>query len=121
MERKRSAVCANASRPTKPVGNFVLSPQALDDLDAIWLYIAEDRPDAADRVIAAAYRACGRLAEHPELGPVRRFPGNEPADIRFFPLPGSPNYLVFYRVTPGAVEILRVLHGAQDIDELFGQ
>ncbi len=56
--------------------NCVLSPQALDDLGAIWLYIAHDSPDAADRVIDAAYRTCKRLARHPELGPVRAFPGN---------------------------------------------
>jgi toxin ParE1/3/4 len=84
------------------------------------LHIAEARADAADRVIAATYRVCKRLAEHPKLGPVRQFPGNEPADIRFFPITEFPNYLVFYRFEKGGVEILRVLHGAQDIDQLFG-
>jgi len=47
--------------------------------------------------------------DHPELGPVRRFPSNVPTDIRFFPIPDFPNYLMFYRATSGVVEILRVL------------
>jgi len=29
---------------------FELTPQATDDLDAIWRFIAEDNLDAADRV-----------------------------------------------------------------------
>ena len=29
------------------------------------------------------------------------------------------DYLIFYRVTAEAVEILRVLHGARDIDRLL--
>lgn len=28
-------------------------------------------------------------------------------------------YIIFYHVFPGAIEIVRVLHGARDIDSLF--
>ena len=101
------------------MGNFVLSPQALEDLDIIWLHIAHDNPDAADRVIEAAYRICKSLAEHPELGPVRQFPGNIPAGIRFFVIPDFPNYIIFYRAADDGVEIVRILHGAKNIDDIF--
>lgn len=30
---------------------LVISPKALNDLDELWLYIAQDDPVAADRVI----------------------------------------------------------------------
>lgn len=30
------------------------------------------------------------------------------------------DYLIFYRIEPDAVEILRILHGARDLDELIG-
>jgi toxin ParE1/3/4 len=101
------------------VGKFVLSPQAFDDLDVVWLYIAQGNPEAADRVVEAAYRVCKQLAQHPELGPLRRFPGNDPADIRFFIIPEFPNYLLLYRTTANGVQILRVLQGAQNIDAMF--
>jgi plasmid stabilization system protein ParE len=42
------------------------------NLDTIWTYIARDNPEVADRVIKAAYGVCRNLAEHPELGPLRR-------------------------------------------------
>jgi toxin ParE1/3/4 len=102
------------------VGKYFLSSEALDDLDAIWGHIAEDNPEAADRVVDSAYRACANLAVHPQLGPLRRFPDNDPPDVRFFVLMDFPNYMIFYRIVPDGVEIVRVLHGAQDIDELFG-
>jgi len=102
------------------VGRFVLSPEALDDLDLIWLQIAGDNPLVADQVIESAHRICKLLAEHPELGPTRTFPGGVPADIRFFVITDFPNYLIFYRTSSSGVEIVRVLHGARDIDSLFG-
>jgi plasmid stabilization system protein ParE len=101
------------------VGRFVLSPEALDDLDTIWEYIARENAEAADRVIESAYRVCKNLADHSELGPRRAFPDNDPSDIRFFVITDFPNYLIFYRNGDDAVEIVRVLHGSQDIDDLF--
>ena len=103
------------------MGKYFLSPEALDDLDTIWGDIAQDNPEAADRVVDCAYRACANLAKHPQLGPIRRFPENDPASIRYFVFPDFPNYLILYRIVPDRVEIIRVLHGAQHIDELFGR
>lgn len=101
------------------MGEFVLSPEALEDLDIIWVHIALDNPQAADRLIEASYRIFKNLADQPELGPRRRFPGNEPKGIRFFVIPDFPNYLIFYRATGNGAEIVRVLHGARNIDDIF--
>ncbi|MCT7967115.1 type II toxin-antitoxin system RelE/ParE family toxin [Laspinema sp. D1] len=38
------------------------------------------------------------------------------ADLRDLPLDG---YIIFYRVRGEIVEILRVVHGRQDLEELF--
>jgi plasmid stabilization system protein ParE len=103
------------------VGKYSLSPEALEDLDTIWEYIAQDNREAADRVVESAYRACANLAAHPQLGPLKRFPNNDPPDIRFFVLTDFPSYLIFYRPMPDGLEIIRVLHSAQDIDGLVGQ
>ena len=50
---------------------YLLTPRALDDLDDIWNYIAEDNVSAANRVESAILTACGSLASHPLLGSKR--------------------------------------------------
>ena len=102
------------------MGKYFLSPEALEDLDTILAYIAEDNPEAADRVVESAHRACARLGTHPQLGPLARFRDNDLPDIRFFVLTDFPNYMIFYRITTGGVDIVRIFHGAQDINDLFG-
>jgi plasmid stabilization system protein ParE len=51
---------------------FRITPQAIEDLDAIWRFIAEDQPDAADRVEMEIIATCRRLAKHPLMGTKRR-------------------------------------------------
>ena len=43
----------------------------------------------------------------------------EPAlrDIRVWPIRGFKNHLIFYRVQTDRLEIVRVLHGAQNIEK----
>ena len=47
---------------------FELTPQATEDLDAIWWFIAEDSRDAANRVEAEIVTSCRRLAKYPLIG-----------------------------------------------------
>jgi plasmid stabilization system protein ParE len=51
---------------------FQLTPQAIEDLDAIWWTIAEDNRDAAERVETEILAACHRLARHPRMGTKRQ-------------------------------------------------
>jgi len=44
------------------------TPQALDDLEAICLFIARDAPPIASVFADRAFRATDRLAEYPRLG-----------------------------------------------------
>ena len=75
------------------------------------------REGFGDRFIDAWLKEVRLLAEHPFLGRVRRFriPG-----VRSWQV-GHPfeNYLIFYHVTEQAVEIVRVLHGAMDLESIF--
>jgi plasmid stabilization system protein ParE len=89
---------------------YELSPEARDDLQEIWAYIAQDNPAAADQLEADIYAAFGLLAENPRLGHKRPDLTDEP--VRFWPVRG--NYLVVYFYEAEAVKIVRVLHGARD-------
>ena len=97
----------------------VLAPAAVDDLDEIHAYIAGDNLDAADRVQEAAFTTFARLGETPGLGRFRRFQSSLLTDLRSFGVSGHPNYVVFYRVRAEVVEVVRVLHGAQNLVAIF--
>ena len=103
------------------MAEYFLSRQALDDLQIIRRAIEQDNPEAAVRVMAAAQRVCQLLAEHPEFGRRREFSKRKLAGIRSFVVTEYPNYVVFYRIASGAVEVVRVLHGARNIDEALGE
>ena len=92
--------------------HFRLSAQARADLEEIWLFIAEDDLQAADRFNALLLSKIISLAKQPLIGRAREDlrPG-----VRGFPVG---NYVIFYRDTPAAVEIIRILHGARDIASL---
>ena len=83
------------------------------DFNDIHDYIAEKDPDTALDLVTRLQLACDNLAKMPGMGRARDelAPG-----VRSFPMG---KYIVFYRVINEGVEILRVLHGAQDIERIF--
>ena len=88
-------------------------PQAQEDLLEIWLRIASDSPFHADRFLDLLDDKMRRLADAPGMG--RSRPELTPG-LRGFPVG---DYLIFYRPLPFGIEVVRVLHGARDIDALF--
>jgi toxin ParE1/3/4 len=82
---------------------------AAEDLERICERIERDNPEAARRVAQTIYDGCARLKDFPSLG--RASPRMaERRELTFPPLP----YIVVYHVSPNAVEISRIFHGAQD-------
>ncbi len=88
---------------------FRKTPQADDDLDAIWDFIASDSARTADKQIARIGEIFEMLIENPLAGRERR---ELRASLRSFTV-GS--YVIFYVPLPDGVEIIRVMHGRQDI------
>lgn len=95
------------------MARFTRTARAEEDLIEIWTWVAADSPSAADRLLDRIDEVCGRLAEMPALGAARPDLAEGP---RYF-VTGS--HLVIYRVAPGGVEIVRVVHGARDLPDLF--
>ncbi len=95
------------------MANYIITPNAEKDIDEILLYISADNINAAiafnDRLITCFEL----LADNPKIGRERT---ELKQDLRSFP---EGNYLVFYREWSGIVAIVRVLHGARDLDEIF--
>ncbi len=76
---------------------------ALSDLEAIHGYVAVHDPAAADRLQEIFETSAERLAEHPFMYRRGRTDGTREAVVH-------PNYILVYRVTAEAVEIVNVLH-----------
>lgn len=96
---------------------YQLTPQASDDLLAIWSNIAADNPEAADRVENAIYEACSRIAQAPAAGQVRKDLTALP--LRFWTLGRYPNYLIVYDPLAMPVQIVRILHGMRDVKRIL--
>ncbi len=92
---------------------FKVSRPAKKDLDEIWLYIAQDSLDAADRFIDYLTDRFPLLVSSPRMGRSREdlAPG-----LRCHPVK---NYLIFYRLAKNRVEIARVVQGTRDLKALF--
>jgi toxin ParE1/3/4 len=95
------------------LARFTRTAQAEEDLIDVWTYVAKDNLGAADRVLDRIDEVCASLAENPRLGPARP---DLAEGLRYF-VAGS--YLVIYREAPGGVEIVRVVHGARRLPDLF--
>ncbi len=88
-------------------------PLAEADILEIWDYIADDNPAAADRWVDQLDAQFRLLATQPKIGRAR----NElAAGVRSFPVA---RYVVFYVPLDDGIDVVRVLHGARDIDALF--
>ena len=95
------------------MSRLVLSPRARADLDDLWLHVALDNPAAADRLIDRIVSRCQALIDHPELGPSRPEIAPEARVL----IVGD--YLALYHIKDSKVEIVRVVHGARQLRDLF--
>jgi toxin ParE1/3/4 len=99
-----------------PRPSILWSPHALADLSHIWSYYADVAgPQIADKIVRDINQACRLLDDHPLAGRAR-------PDIRpgLRSIAANP-HVVFYRVTQDVAEIVRVLDGRRDIEEIFSQ
>ena len=82
-------------------------------MDDIWFNIAMDNEINANKFLELIWSKFPLLASQPKMGVARDdvVPG-----IRCF---SFQDYLIFYNPRPFGVEIIRVVHGARELGELF--
>lgn len=83
--------------------SYLLSPGALKDLNAIYDYIAKDKPRAASETIGKLLRAVEQLELYPNLG----HEGRRPETRELVQKP----FVIVYRTRKGRIEIAAVIHG----------
>jgi toxin ParE1/3/4 len=92
---------------------LVFLPQAETDLEAIGDYIARDNPRRAASFVCELRGQCRKITEAPKAYRPR------PELGKGLRLCAHGNYLVLFCEELGLVRIVRVLHGAMDIEALF--
>jgi len=99
---------------------ILLRPEAGRDLDEQADYIARDHSIGAGlRFYAAVEDTLALLVAQPRMGTASRFRNPLLTDVRMCVVKGWENRLIFYRRVKGDIEVLRILHGARDIERLF--
>ena len=93
---------------------YRVSRRADTDIERICDHIAQDNPDAADRLDERIHRAIQLLARFPGMGHTR----SDVNDKRYL-FWAVGNYVIAYRVEPKELVVVRVVHGARDFRRLF--
>jgi toxin ParE1/3/4 len=92
----------------------IWSPLARQDLLDIWSYVAiHGSAEVADKQLYEIDRVCFSLGGWPEYGKAR---DDVRRGLRSVPVS---RYVVFYRVTQAAIEIVRVLDERRDVEIIF--
>jgi toxin ParE1/3/4 len=95
---------------------------ALRDLDKASSYIQrQSGPERAIQFLRNAEITFSKLASRPRLGAIYENADSQFQDLRVFSVSRFKNYLVFYRPIDDGIEVLRVLHGARDIQNILAQ
>jgi len=89
---------------------------ALEDLEQIVVYIAQDDVNAAQRLHDGIVETANKLSDFPMMG---KLAPAEKIGKHGFRMIGHGQYLLFYKVYDNTVVILRVLHGARDYPNLL--
>lgn len=92
----------------------VISAAAEADLETIGDHIALDSPTRALSFVRELREKCLTLADDAHIFPVLPRFSRQGVRRRVAGM-----YLIFYRIAPDAIEVLRVLHGARDFDAIL--
>jgi plasmid stabilization system protein ParE len=84
------------------------------DLEDIGDWIADNNPLRAATFVGELRQACLQIGPRPNAYPIVEHRKSDGLRRRVYG-----NYLIFYRVTDDAAEIIHVLHGARDYAEII--
>ncbi len=97
-----------------------LRPRADQDIDEQALYIAaHSSVGMGQRFYHSIQETLNLLATHPSLGTKTHFQNVHLKGTRFFPVKSFEHHILFYKQTPRGLDVLRVVHGARDMEHLF--
>src|SRR6266498_436143 len=99
----------------------VLRPQADLDIDKLAEFIAQTDVTAGLRFLDEVLSTLKSLAASPSLGSPCEFPSPRYKYLKFWPVRTFKNHFVFFQPISDGIEVVRVLHGAQDYWTILGE
>lgn len=90
--------------------------RSVTDLIEHALFIAREHPQAAHRFVDAAEGAIRKLADMPNMGAIRESSDPALAGLRQWPIKGFRNFLIIYTPLRDGIVVVRIIHGARDVD-----
>lgn len=99
---------------------YVVRPKADQDLeDQAFYYATKEGPELGHRFLVSAHKTFSLLSTQPEMGWNPKLRMAELKSLRLFRVTGFEKILILYRPHDRGVEILRVVHGSQNLLRLF--
>ncbi len=95
------------------MSQYIISPSAIRDLEAISDYYAKNGVEAGERLLDKFNKKCRYLTQFPSIG---RSYAHLQAGMRGLLVD---NYIIFYQFLDDGIEILRVVRGDRDLESLF--
>ena len=100
--------------------SYSVKPRAATDLDEYADYLSQEAGlEVAIQFLNSAQVTFALLADYPNMGWPARLKHPELKRLRVFRVTTFENMLILYRPLANGVEILRVVHGARNLQALF--
>ncbi|MGI0493900.1 type II toxin-antitoxin system RelE/ParE family toxin [Alkalinema pantanalense CENA528] len=95
------------------MNTYSFSAEAIQDLESICQYISQSNDLAASKTFDAIRKKAKLLAQFPSMG--------KAYDQLAPNLRGAPveDYLIFYYPRPDGIDIVRIISGYRDLEQLF--
>ena len=98
----------------------IVKNRATQDLRQAANYLlVQGTTEVAERFLESAETAFAQLATAPAIGKVVHLVSPVLGEIRQWRMKGFQDYLIFYRFQNDQVEVVRVLHGKRDLEDIL--
>lgn len=89
------------------------------DIDRHFNDIVEVSLERAVKFYDAMFQTFDELLRMPLMGRESEYRSPKLSDMRQWRVKGFTKYLIFYRPLPDGIEIIRIVHGASDLESTF--
>ena len=100
------------------MARLIVRDDADADIDEIASFIARDNAEAGRRFYDAVLDDFRRLVAMPRIGAKRYVRRPQLQNLRSWPIGGYRNYLIFYLALDDGIDVLRIIHGARDVERI---
>jgi toxin ParE1/3/4 len=102
------------------IPRIAVEPQAVVDAEEIFAYLAKQDVAIAKRFNEAVADTLIALRDNPGLGIAWRARNGRLTNLRWKRVVGFKKYLIFFQTQNDGIVVVRILHGARNIDSIVG-